>query len=745
MKGKVYIYKFIALASLLFVCQSCTEKFQSEDMTAAEKGLVLQLGVNDESAVSVSSRGSNNVDMRETYIETVDVFFLENGKDDILKYFSKVKVDQNGTAILDKGTWKYDTGLTYDVYVIANKNDYDNPITDEVENDLNWIENRTQLLALTDTDPNIAKAEGEQYDQSTSFSGKTFLMDGKASWKPVSNMNSETISVDLAHAAAKLKVNVEYDKSLWSDKQIVSVTKKLVHYVQDAKALAEGGNIALVEPQGESSTSGFSLANYTSNENGTRSDVLYAYSYPNDWGIDIAECETYFLMNIQYNYDNKIHQSYYKVPVRISGNTNDLKLERNTEYTINVNVDRLGNENIDKPLSLTPTFSIAKWEPETVNVEDSEMKYLVVSDKEIEMHNVADTTVTFFSSSPIGINVSSVYYVDKNGNAVSENNNLVNVKYDNSTLTGEIKISSEIPKIVTARYIKLTVTNRESVTEIITIVQYPSEYISGVPGLYSYADGYKGNWPSGIDQSYYTDEIKQGLNGHIGNKVDMKSKYYLATVNGGKGAVYRIDLSYKAEDGNPQYIRDNGDVKNNRMYLVQISSTNKNYTVARPNISNGTTASGEENNRLVSPAFMLASNLGNISDVSWTEAQTNCLKYVETTDYKVDISDRLSGNEYDVNGHRIFNDWRLPTYAELVIIAAYQYNQSEVMDGVLTDNYYWAADNNTYIDKNSINSSDIGSLIKGTIPEGSPDGGVKIRCIRDVTPEDLKEFKSHLK
>lgn len=712
MKGKNYIYGLMMLAA----GWGCTEEFPTGNATDTE-GLVLEIGVGNTLATSSMTRGANNTDLKEAYVQTVDVFFLKG--ETVEHYVPKASVT-DGKAVLASGIWKDTYRGTYDVYVLANKHDYDNPATSgTVETDLNWVTTKTQLLALTDTDTNVAKAEGERRGQNNVFTGKTFLMDGStAGWDADAAEANATISVTVAHAAAKLKVNVSYtDEFLIPGRAITSVSKKLVHYVQDAKAFAEGGSIALVEPQGEAGSDGFSLANFTEGEGVGRKDVLYAYSYPNEWGTDIAERETYFLMNIPYtDSDGEPHQNYYKVPVRISGNTDDLKLNRNTEYTINVTIDRLGNETIDEPKTLKPTFSVAPWKVQNIDVDGDTPNYLVVSEKEIEMHNVADTVVTFFSSSPIKVEVTEAYYVNKNGSEVSViENGLVSTDYDHGTLTGKITVHSNIPTNVTARYITLRVTNGVSPEQIIHIVQYPLEYIAGVPGWYSTRDDFTATWQDHVDGKRF-DSRPTVSNNRFSSKV-YESPYiytYYAEEQGWWNTYYTI------ERGNRQ-----DDQSNNRMYLVQITSTSGGHTVARPAMEGEgddiVTQSNAENNLLVSPMFMLASQLGTVSVQGWTTAQTHCKQYVEVAQYPDGATKRLA-------------DWRLPTFSELQVIAQYQKEQPDVMDEVLAGDSYWSAHSGYCIEKNW--RGEWGS-------EPSTGSSCYIRCIRDVTPEDLEEFRAH--
>lgn len=746
MMKRRYLYMFLLSLCGLFYCTGCTENAMLVEEGTTVDGLALNLLASGEAVVSEGTTASND-GLRENVVKNVDIFFFSTDKKgEVARYYHR-EVGENGTVLLETGNWKSKfTAASYDIYVVANFHQYDDTSTPETETDLSRIKTWTALMALSDTDPDIFKVENDRFGNEEVYTGKKFMMDGKKEgWTPGEGTD-ETIAIDLARAAAKIVVNVSYtDGFLTNGIEIVDVRKKLVRYAQDARVLAEADPIPILDLFGDADAANMSKSNGTEGSGENRKDLLYAYSYPNEWGDNVADQETYILMNIPYtkNQEEETYQNYYKIPVRISNTAADLCLKRNTVYTINVTVDRVGNKEIDQPKELTPTLSIAPWGNEEIAVGGESYKYLVVSEDEIEMHNVADTAVTFFSSSAVTVTLESAYYVDKYGTEISlkeSASDWYSVDYDTSALFGKLKIHSDIPEIVTARYITLKVTNMDGMEKTINIIQYPLEYISGVPGLYSYVEQYEkneqtvvvnGKWPSNLE-GMYSEDIRKGLDGHIGTNPYMKSKFYWESV------IYRIDYSYKdANKYNPLYVTANTPADNNRMYLVQISSTSNQYTVARPKMTGtgvgSVTALGEENNRLVSPTFMLASNLGNIGDVNWAKAQDNCKYYVEYSIYTIDKADRLNGKTYDEYGHRRFDDWRLPTYAELQIIAGYQTTQSEVMDKVLTDDYYWAADTNTYLETNRPTVEEI--------PSSTGSDG-KVRCIRDVTPDDLKEFRA---
>ena len=137
------------------------------------------------------------------------------------------------------------------------------------------------------------------------------------------------------------------------------------------------------------------------------------------------------------------------------------------------------------------------------------------------------------------------------------------------------------------------------------------------------------------------------------------------------------------------------------MYFVRITKTSNEYTLAVPTLDkDGYTDSSDENNQLVSPAFMIASQLGTVSPQGFNSAKEHCKQYAEKS---------LAGEVYE--------DWRLPTEKELWIIDKYQNVQGSVIDEVLGGQYYWAASGTAY---ETANGSD------GTR------SNAYIRCIRDV-------------
>ena len=104
------------------------------------------------------------------------------------------------------------------------------------------------------------------------------------------------------------------------------------------------------------------------------------------------------------------------------------------------------------------------------------------------------------------------------------------------------------------------------------------------------------------------------------------------------------------------------------MYHVNITSTSNTYVVGIPmQDADGYTDNSSENSKLVSPSFMIASQLGAVyssggdTESNRKRARTHCKEYAETY-----------VNEKGEVVH--LTDWRLPTSAEIGIIVKFRPN-----------------------------------------------------------------------
>ena len=182
---------------------------------------------------------------------------------------------------------------------------------------------------------------------------------------------------------------------------------------------------------------------------------------------------------------------------------------------------------------------------------------------------------------------------------------------------------------------------------------------------------------------------------------DVVRSVYTSGNDIGKANLDQYQINYNRNGWNYSDSKDPG---NQRMYHVRVTSTSSQYTVGRPRIiddngnptsdvESGHTDDSEDNSLLVSPSFMIASQLGVTSSVdfpsesNYERAVTHCKNYVET--YFVD---KDNDNQWDQGEEVVhYHDWRLPTAAEIAIIADLQGKANGAVDVVLAGQFYFCA------------------------------------------------------
>ena len=161
---------------------------------------------------------------------------------------------------------------------------------------------------------------------------------------------------------------------------------------------------------------------------------------------------------------------------------------------------------------------------------------------------------------------------------------------------------------------------------------------------------------------------------------------------------------------------------NNMMYVLQLTSSSEDYVIGYPELQVGhmkvdgnDVAYYTSTDDVISPAFMLASQLGAINGASNTNGCTdNYLNgAVHCALYKEVATDGT-----------VFIGWRLPTKQEISYMIEKQ-QSSDVMIKVLLARYYWTLNGDVgyYPDGNKVNAD-----------------RALVRCVRDVTPEELAKL-----
>ena len=255
----------------------------------------------------------------------------------------------------------------------------------------------------------------------------------------------------------------------------------------------------------------------------------------------------------------------------------------------------------------------------------------------------------------------------------------------------------------TIRYLRFRVTNMTGQSAEFTVVQSPTLYIDNEMGHFSTRSDF-----GGTDYNTKGSPNRSGASWSSNNwtysETSSNSSFFGSKVAQTSGSSYTINYYYYNTRGR-QIGSAISSLDNPRMYHVHVTATSALYTVAIPKRNtNGYTESTPENSKLVSPSFMIASQLGaTLSPSNKTVAETHCAEYVEVT----------------TDGRR-FDDWRLPTAAEIDIIINHQ-DVSDAMAVVLTGANYYCA----------YNTDSKGNVIY-TKATGKSGTGVAVRCVRDV-------------
>ena len=534
---------------------------------------------------------------------------------------------------------------------------------------------------------------------------KTFLMSSIENYK-VTNEPNQTIPVSLTRAAAKviLKVHVKVKgytagQATW---MLKNYNAKTTIFGNNTETDLQDGNVMLAA------------------EGGTGEYTITTYSYAMQWKDDTKAPAIYLQVPLTTQVDgvDKTELNLYKIPVRDPKATdaNAKTLARNTLYKIDATINKEGGSSeIGYITEGKLVYDVLPWsEGETTNI-DANTSYLMVSPKVVYMKNVKDDiSVTYKSSSPVTIVDKKVYYIDNENHQENYTEGYVET-YGREKFkpyptmmelqNGKIVINSPIPRNRFSKYIVLTLKNDEGKEATVKYKQSPLIETQNFEGQYSSRS--EDGWVSPENPGGTSRDLYKAYYNWMGFK-DEGYAYYARYVKKENNKTKLIEYY----SGNPA-----SGIDNNRMYIIQVSSTkNSTYNVAHPIAGKD----GYSKDNVVSPAFMIASQLGAIYTdyLAKSDAPGHCKTY----------------REVDVNGNK-YDNWRLPTAAEIKFIADFQKEsfktnnskaEKKPIKTVLSGQYYYTMDG----DK---------------IDTGMSSSGIAIRCVRDLTPEEVDKLDKQMK
>lgn len=706
MKKHGLVYSMVVL--LAWLLPACTADDDLAPAVKPAEGLTISLET--PGVLSRATIAGNDALNENTISQAQLLIFNSDGNRTPDGYRSLEFTDDKTEAVIATGDWKNDAqlfdkgaGAAYDIYVVANAH--------EGSTSLQNVETLDDLLSAVDKDADIWKLEGANIGTGTvDYTDKRFAMSGVSSgFVPNEKEDEYTISVPMERLAAKVEVNITFSDEFKAKFKPTGFYSSLRNYAtrglwrSDKEVNLKNTDRGIAGNRANDPMVAAPEKNY---EECTAKLVLY--TYPTDWGGDVLQ-ETFVLLNMPGNYTEQEgaqpESNYYKIPVRL-GDAAAHQLNRNTIYRVDVTIDRMGQPQLDVPVKLTPKkYEVIQWTEVTIDVDNGDLNYLELLKEEIIMKNIDESLEQYFtSSSPVTASITEVYYYDKYG----AKQTILPRNYERYGISvvpaagnfGNVTINSDVPTNNGIRYIKVKVTNGQGLSKEFTVKQYPLEYIVTVPGWYSYRTD---NMCAGKVVNWEAGDFDRNLNRPVTSANNFSSKVYDEDEN----EIYTYNYTRDSWLGWPTsdwYVtkgtRQNGN-DNNNMYFVRITKTSNEYVLSVPAMDkDGYTESSPENNKLVAPAFMIASQLGTVSPQSFASAKEHCKQYAEKS---------IAGQVYD--------DWRLPTEAELEIIDKYQNTAGSVIDEVLGGKYYWAASGKAY-------ETQEGS-------DGEKDNAY-IRCIRTV-------------
>ena len=734
MKQLLHYIVFCCLAACCFTACDHEDIFRQTETEGDGNSIILNLA----SGKLPLTRANVEANGAEIAVSHLDVLiFNQDGTKVWHERVDGIK-DGKDKITLSAQRSTFDENESYWVYLIANSTADVSIFEDE-----NFTLTRLNALKQEDKDihmTGLASATGVP---------QTFLMDGvaypKGEQEPATvkmvvlnsgdKTNDTELQTVLRRAAAKIVVNIKSGEHVQFDNG--PQTYHAGYYLRNMPYSTSVIKPAMMDKDdAELMTPELNNGGYFKWTPSVITVTAYAYAHVWD-NASTLEKEVRLIVNIPMNYlpDNAtewkfLDNSYYQIPV-----STKKELNRNTCYEVNVTVDAPGGSNPSKPVLLKDiSYSVRDWDEERINVggDTDRPAYLTLNEYEMEMHNMADdnTTLEFASSSEVTATIDRVYYIDKfgqekeltqitNGSADEwgenigsdyrpnwKNRCIIKITPDEN-ITGKIQVHGDVPGNNAVRYIIFTVENEEGIKREVKVAQYPLEYITNIQGWYSYRSDFGGTtWenyrdPSQKRVSAYNYDSRNDTWSYsatrYGNDYIFTSKVAEEIETGSNRGKSSISYYYYNRWQTSLSTNEIWNAGNARMYHVQITASSGDYTLGQPRITNGKTDPGEDNAELVSPSFMIASQLGAVFSISDEEmAASHCREYVEVAQ---------DGTVYD--------DWRLPTRAELEIIMEFQYKENAAMDEVLAGPSYWSASGLVYNNKGS-----------GTAKT--------IRCIRDA-------------
>ena len=366
------------------------------------------------------------------------------------------------------------------------------------------------------------------------------------------------------------------------------------------------------------------------------------YSYAQSWN-DGDEREPFIKLVVPWAYLNQQGQQagqkqfYYKVPCP------GLSMEGNTWYHIKLDVAILGGDDFEAMLNVEGEYYVLDWNTQTIVQADAEIKdarYISVPSNTYNMYNTDKLDVLITSSHDAVLSLKSVRYQAFVSGAKTDyttdarNGNWITYDDETRTFTINHPLNNDVStsSFDSSPYVfTFEITHADDATYStgnIVVTQYPAMYIDELQSnKYAFING-RGN------EQATSVNVSDDNNNSLANLASRNS------------------------------VNDSGNNTNSHMYRVHVTAVyGTDYVIGDPrlwstnivttlnNLGNNYMATGNENENMIAPEFMVASSVGAFSiqtPLSYQMCATRCAAYQE--------SGYPAGR------------WRIPTKAEILFL-----------------------------------------------------------------------------
>lgn len=497
------------------------------------------------------------------------------------------------------------------------------------------------------------------------------------------NYEDDKDYIELVRAAAKITLEVNIPGDIVEDGKTwkANIDKMKLSFFKGVKDGVIDDDSDVTPKEAQSNAVTFNIKDCTLSEtNGSYTHAVPFYSYSTKWDAEHPDDEVYFRLAIPWAVTkegdtNPTYQTfYYLVPINASS------LVRNAHYKLNLTVGVLGG--LTEPVTVKPSYVVVDWGTNTVNVDLSRPKYLVVDEKSVVMNNVTSYSVGYQSSDAVTayiIGFKCSYY---NGSTLNNVNQTYTVN-DKKTyisdvapnLTGGTTYQFSISLDETQKQVTLThmldntmpdkvyhyfpyeitvrVTNTETKAyEDITFVQYPAMYVDVITQTVSSVMINGATTGSRSDDTHWWYVYQSVGSSNTVFGANKAREMFVVSVSAFDATTssYIIGDPRGAAADLTLYNFDPDTGENTKEEYPTFVDAAGNQKIKK----HRATVAGESSKDIIAPMFLMASGYGSHS--------LNSPVYPDT-------SGKYRCASYQENGYPA-GRWRVPTPAELKIIVA---------------------------------------------------------------------------